>query len=303
VLGRRIVVSAEGRIRPPLFPKPFLSSAGLPWTGFLVEQHFMPSHVQFPPCMKFPGHLLGLSLSEQPPPISYREDGRHRRRSIPNGAIAMRSSQDLIDCEQEGSCTLFSLLISDAKMNSVCQDLPTRGQIELVPAPDVIDPTLRVLMETLIKDLKAGSPSGRIFGESLTDRIAALATANHSVFRFRLPEYRTGLPRHTLLRLIDYIHANLNSDLTVEQLAQVALMSPFHCGKLFKNSTGKTFHQYVLDERIKSAKVLLEHSNLPLVEIGATVGLPNQTHFTTVFRKKVGATPGFYRDQVRGQRR
>jgi AraC family transcriptional regulator len=54
-------------------------------------------------------------------------------------------------------------------------------------------------------------------------------------------------------------------------------------------------HQYVLEQRMARAKYLLLHTDLSVAEIAFRSGLPNQSHFTTVFRKIVGATPREYR--------
>jgi AraC family transcriptional regulator len=100
--------------------------------------------------------------------------------------------------------------------------------------------------------------------------------------------------------VLEYIEANLGHDLGVNEISQVALISPYYFGKLFKRSTGQTLHRYVLEQRVKKAKKLLATSNVSLVEIASIVGLPNQSHFTTVFRKKTGVTFGYYRSAVKG---
>jgi AraC family transcriptional regulator len=98
--------------------------------------------------------------------------------------------------------------------------------------------------------------------------------------------------------VIEDIQSHLGENLGVSEIAQVALVSPYHFGKLFKKSTGQTLHQYVLEQRINRAKRLLTNPHLNLVEIGNAVGLANQSHFTTVFKSKVGLTPGLYRSHL-----
>jgi AraC family transcriptional regulator len=129
--------------------------------------------------------------------------------------------------------------------------------------------------------------------------IAADAAHKYSVFPATFQQYKDGLPAAHLRSVIAYIHANLASNLGVSEIARVAFISPYHFGKLFKRSTGQTLHQYVLGQRIRKAQSLLMMTDLGLVEVASAVGLANQSHFTTVFKRRMGVTPGFYRTQVR----
>ncbi len=109
------------------------------------------------------------------------------------------------------------------------------------------------------------------------------------------PMHRGGLPPGRLRRVIDYIQGHLSGDISLTHLADVAKMSPFHFAHVFKESTGISPHQYVLQERVEKAKLLLSGNRLSLAEIGYALGFPSQSHFTTIFRKKVGTTPGAFR--------
>jgi AraC family transcriptional regulator len=280
---------------------PIISSASTSWEGFALEQHYTPPFVEHPGNIKFPGHMVVLNLSEEAPLLVYRTQGSRERESrVPDGALSLFSSQmELIASRQYGASTVFPLLIEGSTMERVCEELPGGGQIELIGRPDVEDPTLRNLMLALVEDLRAGCPAGRIFGESLAHAIAAYAATKYSIFCPRFPEYRDGLPAACLRKVLEYIHANLDSNLGVAEIARVAFISPYHFGKLFKQSTGQTLHQYVLAHRIRRAESLLATSDVGLAEIAYRVGLANQSHFTTVFKKQLGVTPGFYRTQVR----
>lgn len=300
--SRRISVVVEGKVRPPLYPLPLISSATSQWHGFVLEQHRMPSCVEFPSSMKFPGHLICLSEAGDPVSMHWREDGHQRYAKIFAGQLAVRSSQDLIACRQQGACTLSSLLVSDELMQQVCAETRGARPVELVPKPDVSDATLRHLMLALVADLRAGCPAGRIFGESIAHTIAAYAAQRYGVFPSSFPKHR-GLPSDRLQKVIDYVHSNLSGALSVSEIAQVAYISPYHFGKLFKQSTGQSLHQYVLDRRIQLAKLLLAKTELSLVDIASMVGMANQSHFTTVFRHRTGASPGVYRACIKNRKR
>ena len=65
------------------------------------------------------------------------------------------------------------------------------------------------------------------------------------------------MPGHRLRQTIEYIEVNLTGDLRLEEMAENVQMSPYTFGRLFRQTTTLTPHQYVLRARIKEAKRLL----------------------------------------------
>jgi len=100
-----------------------------------------------------------------------------------------------------------------------------------------------------------------------------------------------------LERARDYIEANLKETLSLDSIAEAAALSPYHFSRTFKAATGLSPHRYVTLRRVELAKMLLVSTRLPLVEVARHVGIPNQSHFTTQFRKLAGCTPKAFRGQ------
>jgi len=109
-----------------------------------------------------------------------------------------------------------------------------------------------------------------------------------------------GLPPRRLQRVFSHIRENVARDLSVTELAQVVGMSQYYFSKLFKMSTGITPHQYVMRQRVERAQEYLRETRTPLAEIATQVGFETQSHFTSVFRRLVGATPKHYREMHQG---
>jgi AraC family transcriptional regulator len=103
------------------------------------------------------------------------------------------------------------------------------------------------------------------------------------------------LPRRRLQRVVDFIEANLASDVGLGELAAVAIMSPHHFSELFRRSTGESPHRYVVTRRLERAKNLLRETDLNILDIALSVGFADQSSFTKVFRRRVGVTPGAFR--------
>ncbi len=111
----------------------------------------------------------------------------------------------------------------------------------------------------------------------------------------RLPPYR--------LKVLDaYIAANLEEPLTLAQLAAQVEMNLYYFARLFKASTGKSPHQYVLEKRLERARQLLLETGESVIQIAFATGFKEPSHFTKVFSRHVGATPTQYRNRFRWQK-
>lgn len=96
-------------------------------------------------------------------------------------------------------------------------------------------------------------------------------------------------------KLTEYISLNYSEDVTLEKAGEILGYHPYHVNRIMKKELGKTLHAYLLDERIRQAKILLDSTELSVVEIGASVGFENQSHFSYVFKSKEKVTPTEYR--------
>jgi len=98
--------------------------------------------------------------------------------------------------------------------------------------------------------------------------------------------------------VLDYIDSNLGGNIHLSELAEAAGLSEFHFAKLFKQSMGASPHQYILQRRLERAKELLRNPALSLSDISLEAGFADQSHFTNVFRRFVGATPSKFRSTL-----
>src|SRR4051794_17565761 len=91
---------------------------------------------------------------------------------------------------------------------------------------------------------------------------------------------------------------DLEHDVSLSSVAEAVGMSYFHFSRTFKQSMNMSPNNYLVERRIEHAKRLLGETNLPVVDIALRAGFASQSHFTTTFRKLVGATPKVFRDML-----
>jgi AraC family transcriptional regulator len=100
------------------------------------------------------------------------------------------------------------------------------------------------------------------------------------------------LDRRTVDRVTEYVDADLSATITLDRMADVALLSPFHFARAFKATTGLPPHRFVTARRLEAAKAALLTSDVSVVRVAHAVGFSNVSHFRRVFRRELGVTPG-----------
>jgi AraC family transcriptional regulator len=160
------------------------------------------------------------------------------------------------------------------------------------------DPLLAEIAYAIASELRTETSAGRLLAETLASTLAARIVQNHvgrSPAR-EIPRITSeGLDRRRLSRVLDYIEANLEDDLTVDRLASIACLSRFHFARAFKAAVGRSPHRYVSAKRLERAKALLIHGDQSLVDIALTLQFSCQANFSRAFRQVTGQTPGQYR--------
>ena len=92
-----------------------------------------------------------------------------------------------------------------------------------------------------------------------------------------------------------YIRNNYDQELSNTQISTAFGYHPFYLNRIFKNSTGITMHQAVIQEKMRIAKHLLKGTDLSIAAVAEEVGFSDRSQFCTAFRKYSKNTPTEYR--------
>lgn len=96
-------------------------------------------------------------------------------------------------------------------------------------------------------------------------------------------------------KAINHLNLNLNSDLSVKDLADLFFVSPTYLARLFKKEVNSSIVEYINTQRIKRSTFLLKDSNLPINQISQIVGISDFNYFSRLFKKYMNKTPSQYR--------
>ena len=188
---------------------------------------------------------------------------------------------------------LLSLAISDTALRAACEE--ASADPELPGVARLVDARIGALVGAVNAERIAGFPSGRLFLDSVEQALAVALVEGYAVRPRSLRTYRGGLGPARLRRIKELVHAKLEDELSLKDMAQSVELSPAHFSRMFRKSTGATPHEFVLRQRVERAKDMLCEGEMRVIDVAVACGFKTQQHFWRVFRQICGASPTEYR--------
>ena len=151
--------------------------------------------------------------------------------------------------------------------------------------------------QRLIMEIRNDAGEGSIWlEEKLYSLIENLLKNEKDLARIqsRLPALKSSTREEILKRMLivsDYIHANLNEDLSLEELANIGCISKFHFLRLFKIAFNKTPYQFINEERVRKGRVMIQYTTSSINEIAHSLGFSNPSSFSRMFFNQTGIYP------------
>jgi AraC family transcriptional regulator len=275
-----------------------LSSRQMGWKGILVEQY---RHGEEPGEIEFPAladHWLSLPLG-QPAHLTQKRDGTLHESTVQKGDIicfpAGRSSYWQIEGRVNDDFDYQPMLhirLQSGLINHVAEKLEFgQGQVELVNCFGNHDLPLHNIAMLLLAEVKASGLMGELYRESLTQAFVVYLLRNYSTIDRAIKPQHQNLTNTQLQQAIDYIQDRLGGDLSLLRIAENINISPNYFASLFKQKTGISLHQYVIQQRVDRSIVLLQKTDLRISEIASQVGFSSQSHLAHHIKRATGMTP------------
>ena len=139
---------------------------------------------------------------------------------------------------------------------------------------------------------------------TLPNRYCKIMAQLYSIFGFLLDNAFDDIPPETvspefyLIKALDFIDANYQDDISVEDIAASAGINRKSLYAVFKSLTSFSPKDYLIYYRMCKATVLLKDANLSVETVAVSVGYSDQFHFSKEFKKNVGLSPSVYRRTV-----
>ena len=279
------------------FPCPeTTSSARCPWAGFLLERNVVPPTEL--PALIFPFPSVGLVVNDKPIQWHWRENSRDHQTNFSKGTILVAPASEMPPMWSYEPHTALTVSFEPSFLdNAIRESTPSSGA-ELQRETSGRDNTVANLILALESEMENGCGASRLLGESIGIALAAALLQKFSTRDIVIRDFTHGLSKRALRLALEYVEAHLHEELTLQQLARMVSISPYYFNRLFKQSMGLSFHQYVLQQRLQRARSLLTFTGTSLTEVALQCGFAHQSHFTTCFKRAIGATPKTFRIQT-----
>ncbi|MDQ0061040.1 helix-turn-helix transcriptional regulator [Paenibacillus harenae] len=102
---------------------------------------------------------------------------------------------------------------------------------------------------------------------------------------------------HHVQSIISYVEKHYADDVTLNAIQAELHLSKYYLAKTFKEVTGMTIFQFLMQRRIYQAKIELIEGKQPITDIGYEVGFKHPSHFSRAFKLQMSLTPEQYRKQ------
>ena len=270
-----------------------LSSVGTKWNDVVVEQHHFPGGELAD--VMFKQHVIVVTVGHAIT-CEFKKEGRFQHVFKARGAISFFPSYQpfflRLKVEKGTFANVLFLALDPAFVSRTAVGLELHSDhIELVEQHGGTDPTLHHIAMALQTGIQTGDAVDQMYGEALSTALTVHLLRKYGA-TVPEPKSRYGrLPREKLLRAVEYIRDQLDTDLTISEIAQAVYMSPYHFTRLFKESTGQSPHQYVVEARVRKAKELLTTGKFTISEAAYHVGFVDQSHLTRHFKRVFGLPP------------
>lgn len=160
----------------------------------------------------------------------------------------------------------------------------------------VSEPLLFALSEAAVAAADARN-TDLTFSDHLSRCIASHIMSTHLGIRHKQRRMSDGgrLLSREVARAIDFMEANADRSISLDEIASAACRSPSHLARVFSAEIGMPPHRYLISLRVNRARNLLARTNRPIAEIALDCGFTHQEHLTRLFRKHFETTPAAFR--------
>jgi AraC family transcriptional regulator len=273
-----------------------LSSRQMNWNGVLVEQCQGPASSFEWELPALSDHWLYLHTGHPAPLIQKRDDRLHESTLYKGDNLLVPAGQPSYWCQapdmSDVICAPLHICLKPELMRQVAEasDIDSK-RFDLVHCFGQQDLQLRQIGMLMFAELQSGGMMGQLYAESLTQVLVIHLLRHYSTLTQTITSQNRSLTRNQLRQAIDYIHTHLDRDLSLAELASTINISPTYFASLFKQVMGISPHQYVIQQRVERAKLMLSKTDLAIADIALQVGFSSQSHLTQQFKRFTGITP------------
>ncbi|MGB9992454.1 helix-turn-helix transcriptional regulator [Massilia sp. SM-13] len=194
---------------------------------------------------------------------------------------------------------IVQLYLPRASLARIAGEAGIATPVELLERTAQPDPITSRLLLSASDFLEGNEVLDTLFRQQLIDLLATRLLAAHTGAPATAQPARGGLAPKALLRAIERLRSDSDTDVSLAALAAEAGLSRFHFCRAFKESTGLAPHAWLRQHRLEQAMNMLRDTDASVMSVAAALGYASQSAFSARFRKLTGETPSDWRRRAR----
>ncbi len=235
-------------------------------------------------------HYVSLNVDDRPVTLELKGDNGFRRVVLRRGSAWVVPAGDVITLRVNSTFRYVRMSIDPIYFSRLTGH-PDAAPIQLHRTYGVTKSQIGHILDALVAEADSGNPGGLAFVEALAMGLSR-QIALHAGEPHRAQRLRGGLSAVAKRRTLEIMHEHSDANLTVDLLAHEVGLSPAHFARAFKETIGRAPHRYLLTLRLENARRLLDDDKVGLSEVAQRTGFADQAHFTRLFKREFGVTPG-----------
>jgi AraC family transcriptional regulator len=242
--------------------------------------------------------LIALQLKTCPDFDLYADGRLIRLREFEAGAVSICDLRTTLSIDLRDPFHAIDLYLPTRALDTISDDLGVARVDELRHSPGtaVRDATIGELLLAMRPALAApAEQTSALFVDHVAHAIATHVAHRYGGLLLPPVANRGGLSPSQARRAKELLSANLSGGILLTDLATACNLSVRQFTRAFRQTTGMAPHRWLLQRRIEKAQDLLARSTRSLAHVAADCGFADQSHFTRVFTRAIGITPGQWR--------
>lgn len=264
----------------------------LDWPGVLLEAG--RNDVAEVDDLTLAHHYVGLNTDPKPIRLEVKEGSGFRPVTLPPGTgwLAPAGQSFSLRVRGAGTHAYVRLSIDPARLDRLVSETDAPRPVALRRTFSLGGPQLQHLVGALVAEASSHTASGIAFVETVTAALGLQLVRYAGETTHAPAPSRGGLAPGVRRRILERMDAHASAQLSIDELARDAGLSPGHFARAFKHSVGRAPHQHLMLLRLERARRLLDGAAPVLSTVALESGFADQAHFTRAFKRQFGVTPG-----------
>ena len=244
--------------------QPILFKRQAKWSGVRVS-HLrvlageMPEH-------SLPFHEISITLAGALITKKQTASGKYKKHYGAVGNICLTPAGQSVGASWNEELENLGIDLDTSFVRQTALENHFSPNFEITESYNSRDQLIQQIGLALLEETDTETPTGKLYADSLAQTLVFHLLKNYSTAKYATANINGGLSGYKLRRVKEFINENLEEDLPLAAIAEVADLSQFHFARAFRRTTGQTPQQYLMQQRIERAKELLAKDDFPSAE-------------------------------------